>query len=212
MKPVLEETDVGADNGGRVEIAGTGARISGAWFPGGGYRVGAQAVATLYEADLDSTRDGALARDVSGRGYAAGVEVGRRLELGRVTLTPRAGADWSMVELSSFTDSLNERVSLDAGRRIAARAGVRAESGALGGGGGVFATLDVERELSGAMRATAAKRAFETDAEATWARFGLGAAHEWAGGRVALRAAANYAAARRGNRDFSGSATLTVRF
>ena len=201
-------------NGGRVEIAGTGARVSGAWFPGGSYHVSAQAVATLYETDLDSTRDGALARDVSGRGYAAGVEVGRRLELGRVTLTPRAGADWSMVELSSFTDSpRNERVSLDAGRRITARAGVRAESGVFAGGdGGVFATLDVEGELSGAMRVTTPERAFETDAEATWARFGLGAAHEWAGGRIALRAAANYAAARRGNRDFSGSATLTVRF
>ena len=214
---VRGRADVEADanaGGGRVEIAGTGARISGAWFPGGSYHVSAQAVATLYEADLDSARDGALARDVSGRGYAVGVEVGRRLELGRVTLTPRAGADWSMVELSSFTDSpRNERVSLDAGRRITARVGVRAESNALGGAGGVFATLDVERELSSAMRATTADSGtFETGAEATWARVGLGAAHEWADGRIALRAAANYAAARRGNRDFSGSATLTVRF
>ena len=116
-----------------------------------------QASATLYETDLDSDAalEGALARDLSGRGYAAGVEIGRRLELGRVTLTPRAGADWSMVEMSSFTDSANERVSLDAGRRITARAGVRAESAALpGGAGAMFATLDLERELSGAMETT----------------------------------------------------------
>ena len=174
--------------------------------------------ATLYETDLDSDAalEGALARDLSGRGYAAGVEIGRRLELGRVTLTPRAGADWSMVEMSSFTDSANERVSLDAGRRITARAGVRAESAALPGGaaGAMFATLDLERELSGAMETTRGGQAApsKAEAEATWARLGLGAAHEWADGRIALRANANYAAARHGNRDFTGSATLTVRF
>ena len=208
------DADTGA-GGGRVEITGTGARISGAWLPAENVYVSGQAAATLYEADLDSDAalEGALARDLSGRGYAAGVEIGRRLELGRVTLTPRAGADWSMVEMSSFTDSANERVSLDAGRRITARAGVRAESDALAGGAGaMFATLDVERELSGAMETTAADRPFEAEAEATWARLGLGAAHEWADGRIALRAAANYAAARHGNRDFTGSATLTVRF
>ncbi len=209
---VRGRADVETD-GGRVEVAGTGARISGAWLPAEDFYVSGQAAATLYEADLDSTVDGALARDLSGRGYAVGVEAGRRLELGRVALTPRAGADWSMVEMSSFTDSANERVSLDAGRRITARAGVRAESGALpGGAGGVFATLDVERELSGAMRATAADEALSARPESTWARLGLGAAHEWADGRIALRAAADYAAARNGNRDFAGSATLTVRF
>ncbi len=213
------DVDTNADTeagGGRVEITGTGARISGAWLPAENIYVSAQAAATLYEADLDSDAalEGALARDLSGRGYAAGVEIGRRLELGRVTLTPRAGADWSMVEMSSFTDSVNERVSLDAGRRITARAGVRAESAALPGGaaGAMFATLDLERELSGAMETTAADRPFEAEAEATWARLGLGAAHEWADGRIALRANANYAAARHGNRDFTGSATLTVRF
>ena len=206
---VRGRADVETD-GGRIEITGTGARISGAWLPAGDVYVSGQAAATFYEADLDSALDGALARDLSGRGYAVGVEAGRRFELGRVALTPRAGADWSMVEMSSFTDSANERVSLDAGRRVAARAGLRAETDALAGG--AFATVDVERELSGAMRATAADRRFEADAEATWLRLGLGAAHEWADGRIALRAAANYAAARRGNRDFSGSAALTVRF
>ncbi len=206
---VRGRADVETD-GGRVEITGTGARVSGAWLPAEDYYVSAQAAATLYEADLDSALEGALARDLSGRGYAAGVEAGRRLELGRVALTPRAGADWSMVEMSSFTDSVNERVSLDAGRRVAARAGLRAETGVFAGR--VFATADVERELSGAMRATAADRRFEADAEATWLRLGLGGAHEWADGRIALRAAADYAAARNGNRDFSGSAALTVRF
>ncbi len=206
---VRGRADVETD-GGRVEITGTGARISGAWLPAGDVYVSGQAAATFYEADLDSALDGALARDLSGRGYAIGVEAGRRFDLGRVALTPRAGADWSMVEMSSFTDSANERVSLDAGRRVAARAGLRAESNALAGG--AFATVDVERELSGAMRATAADRRFEADAEAAWLRLGLGAAHEWADGRIALRAAAAYAAARNGNRDFSGSAALTVRF
>ncbi len=204
-----------AAGGGRVEVTGTGARLSGAWLPAENVYVSGQASATLYEADLDSDAalEGALARDLSGRGYAAGVEIGRRLDLGRVMLTPRAGADWSMVEMSSFTDSANERVSLDAGRRITARAGVRAESAALpGGAGAMFATLDLERELFGAMDVTAADRPFEAEAEATWARLGLGAAHEWADGRIALRANANYAAAPHGNRDFTGSATLTVRF
>ena len=78
--------------------------------------------------------------------------------------------------------------------------------------GGVFATADVERELSGSMQATAADTALAAEAEATWLRLGVGGAHEWADGRFVLRGAANYAAARRGNRDFAGSASFTVRF
>lgn len=40
----------------------------------------------------------------------------------------------------------------------------------------------------------------------------LGGALGWAGGRFVLRGAADYTAARRGNRDFSGNARFTVHF
>ena len=198
---------------GGAEVSGTGARVAGAWFPAEGYYVGGQAAATLYEADLNSAdrraERGVLKRDVSGRGYTVGVEAGRRFDLAGMAIAPRAGMNWSRIDMSSFTDAVGERVSLD-GRSIKARAGVRADTAALAGG--LFATLDVERELSGSMRAAAAGAVLEAEAEATWLRLGLGGAHEWADGRITLRANADYAAARNGNRDFGGSASLTVRF
>ncbi len=210
---VRGEANMEGPESGGAEVSGTGARVAGAWFPAEGYYVGGQAAATLYEADLNSAdrraERGVLKRDVSGRGYTVGVEAGRRFDRAGMAVTPRARIDWSRIDMSPFTDAAGERVSLD-GRSIKARAGVRVDTAALAGG--LFATLDVERELSGSMRATAAREVLEAEAEATWLRLGLGGAHEWADGRFVLRGDANYAAARNGNRDFGGSASLTVRF
>ena len=207
---VRGKADIEGMEGGGVELSGTGARISGAWFSAGGYYVGGQAAATLYEADLNSAdpkaERGELKHDISGRGYALGVEAGRRLDVRGVAIAPRIGASWSGVAMSSFTDSMGQRVSLDGGRSLKARAGLRAEAG------GLFGTLDVERELSGRMDATVGDTRLRSEAESTWVRLGLGGAHEWNDGRFVLRGSANYAAARGGNRDFGGSASLTVRF
>ena len=210
------KADVEGTEGGGVEASGTGARISGAWFPAEGYYVGGQAAATLYEADVNSAdpkaERGALKRDIAGRGYALGVEAGRRLDVRGVAVTPRVGASWSSVAMSSFTDSADQRIALDGARSLKARVGVRAETDAVAGGAGMFATIDVERELSGRMDAKAGDTLLRSEAEPNWVRMGLGGAHEWNDGRFVLRGSANYAAARGGNRDFGGSASLTVRF
>ena len=87
-----------------------------------------------------------------------------------------------------------------------------AQCDGLVGGIGMFATIDVERELSGRMDAKAGDTLLRSEAEPNWVRLGLGGAHEWNDGRFVLRGSANYAAARGGNRDFGGSASLTVRF
>ncbi len=62
------------------------------------------------------------------------------------------------------------------------------------------------------MRATPADKDLESEPEAAWYEPRLGGALNRAGGRCVLRGAADYTAARRGNRDFSGNARFTVRF
>ena len=87
-----------------------------------------------------------------------------------------------------------------------------AQCDGLAVGVGMFATIDVERELSGRMDAKAGDTLLRSEAEPNWIRLGLGGAHEWNDERFVLRGSANYAAARGGNRNFGGSASLAVRF
>ena len=71
-----------------------------------GFYADAQAAATWYEVDLKSSvHDAPLKNEAKGRGYAVGVEVGRRVPAADgVSVTPRVGLAWSDVSLKDFTD------------------------------------------------------------------------------------------------------------
>ena len=82
---------------GEVELDGMGGGLSATWLAGEFY-VDAQAAVTLYDVDIDSNIHGDLQKkDVYGAGYGLGVDVGRRMGVGGMMVTPRAGVEWSKV-------------------------------------------------------------------------------------------------------------------
>ncbi len=198
---------------GEIEASGAGFGVSGAWrFPDGVY-VDGQAQATWYEADVKSGLRGMLKSGARGFGYALGLEAGRRLALGVVTLTPRARLARSQLRLNDFTDALGGRVSLEKGRSVTGRAGLRVEAAPSGPGGGrLFASAEVEREFVAETRMRVSGEGLSSERDATRARLALGGSHEWGEGRYAVQGAASYAAGRRGNRSYGGALNLKLRF
>ena len=203
-------------NGGEVELSGHGVGVSGAWGRDDVY-VDVQAEATWYEADFESSLRGVLKQGVPGRGYALGVEAGRRFALAGapvgMVLTPRAGLVHSRVSLGGFTDAVGARVSLEEGRSLRGRAGMAVEWEPGGGSSGnrLFGSVDVERELSKDRKVRVSGTELKSEADATWVRMGLNGSHIWDEGRYALRGGVSWAASG-ASRELGGGVSLTVRF
>ena len=207
--------------GGDVELYGTGAGVSGTWMRAGDY-VDVQAAMTWYEADLRSSRRGALKKDVSGLGHALGVEAGRRMELeglpAGMVLTPRVGLVHSQVSMDGFSDSVGSRVSVDDARSLRGRVGVDVETKPGGAAGSrVFASMEVEHELSTErkVRVSGTERVsgmeLESEAEATWLRLGLNGVHTWEEGRYTVQGGVGYATSG-GSHELGGGVSLNLRF
>ena len=212
---------------GEVDLSGYGVGVHGARAFAGGFHVDAQAAATWYEADLKSTnRDylamrphGTLKNDVDGRGYALGVEVGKRLPAmgGGVIVTPRAGLRWSKVVLSDFTDETGRQVSVKDARSLKGRAGVGVEK-ALDGdgmdGSRLFGSLDVEQEFKEETEANVmgSPKPLKASAKKTRFRLAAGAVRVWGEGRYALQGSLGYTAGGGDNRDLGGGLSFAIRF
>ncbi len=201
-----------ASNGGEVDLSGNGVGVSGTWAGDAGVYVDVQAEATWYGADLRSARRGVLKTDVSGLGHALGVEVGRRMEAGRVVLTPRARLAHSRVSVNDFTDEVGTRVSLEDGRSLRGRAGVVVETAPDGARGNrVFGSVDVEHEFSDERKVVVSGTELKSKAEATWLRLGLNGSHTWDDGRYTVQGGMSYATSG-GSRELGGGVSLNVRF
>ena len=211
---------------GEVDLSGAGLGVHVTRALDGGFHVDAQAAVTWYHADLKSTnRDyvamrphGTLKNDVNGRGYALGVEVGKRLPGmgGGVTVMPRAGLLWSKVGLDDFTDETNRRVSVKDAQSLKGRAGVGMEKvldGAGMNGSRLFASLDVEQEFKDETEANVmGSLPLKASARKTRFRAAAGAVHVWGEGRYALQGSLGYAAGGGGNRDLGGGLSLSMKF
>ena len=201
-------------NGGKVELSGHGVGVSGAWGKGGVY-VDVQAEATWYEADFTSSLRGVLKQDVSGHGYALGVEAGRRIASGwaGMVLTPRAGLVHSRVFVGGFTDEVGVRVSLEDGRSLKGRAGmvVEVKSKWWAQGSRVFGSVDVERELSKDRKVRVSGTELRSEADATWLRFGLNGSHVLDDGRWTVAGRVGYATSG-GSHELGGGLHLKMRF
>ncbi len=199
--------------GGRVEAEGSGFGLS-AGFEREGFYADARAQASWYSVDLSSSVRGALASGLSVRGWALGLEAGRRLSLpgGGVeglSLVPRVGLSHSQLSLGAFTDAVGARVSPGTMRSLRGRAGVGVEFEAAAGGV-LFGTLDVEREFRRRTRVTVSGTALGARSEASVVRVGVGGERGWDGDRTTLRGTVSYAAG--GGDDYGGSLALIVRF
>ena len=200
--------------GGKVELSGHGVGVSGAWVRDGVY-VDVQAEATWYEADFTSSLRGVLEQDVSGHGYALGVEAGRRLASGwaGMVLTPRAGLVHSRVFVGDFTDAVGARVSLEDGGSLKGRAGmvVEVKSKWWAQGSRVFGSVDVEREFSKDRKVRVSGTELRSEADATWLRVGLNGSHVLDGGRWTVAGRVGYATSG-GSHELGGGLHLKMRF
>ena len=204
---------------GEVDLSGTGLGVHGTAALAGGIYLDAQAAATWYEADLKSAVRGPLKNDVSGRGYALGVEVGKRLPAmdGGVTLTPRAGLRWSKAGLGDFDEEVmaGARVSVKDARSLRGRAGVGAEK-ALDGpgwaGARLFGSLDVEQEFREETEVDVSGTSLKAGAKKTRIRAAAGAVRVWGEGRYVLQGSMGYTAGGGDNREFGGGLSLRIRF
>ena len=209
---------------GEVDLSGFGVGVYGTTAFAGGVHVDAQAAMTWYEGDLKPA--GTRKSEIDGRGYALGVEVGKRMPVmdGGVSVTPRAGLLWSKVDLDDFRDlgSTTGRgvfVSVKDAQSLRGRAGVGVEK-ALDGvgmdGSRLFASLDVEQEFSEETEvdvsgASVSGASLKASAEKTRVRAALGI-RLWGEGRYLLQGSVGYTAGGGDNRELGGGLNVTVRF
>ena len=202
---------------GEAELDGMGGGLSATWLAGGGVYVDAQAAATLYDVDVESYTNGRLQKkDVYGVGYGLGVDVGRRVAMGGMTVTPRAGVEWTKVDLDDFTDTVGNigaQVSVEDAQSTKGRLGlmVETETGSEESPGRVFGSVDVEHEFSDGTEVVVSGDRLETKVRKTGVRLGLGGVFRL-GEDLSLRASAHYAASGGDTNEYGGGVELALRF
>ena len=214
-------------HGGTIEVSGFGGGGAATYRDATGLYLDGRFSYTYFDdVDLTSRTRGPVQSDLSGHGYALGLEAGKRLGwegLDHVALTPRARVVWSTVALEDFADLAgvagSGRVALEMATSLKGRLGLLTET-AFGGatledwtgdGGRLFGSLDVEHEFSADRETRASGTALASEVQATWGRVGLGGAVSWTEG-LTLSGEGFYATAGSANTDFGGSLTLTLRF
>ena len=214
-------------HGGTIEVSGFGGGVSATYRDAAGVYLDGRFSYTYFDdVDLTSRTRGMVQSDLSGHGYALGLEAGKRLGwagLDHVALTPRARVVWSTVKLEDFADLAgvagSGRVALETATSLKGGLGLLAET-AFGGatlkdwagdGGRLFGSLDVEHEFSVDRETVASGTALASEVQATWGRVGLGGTLIWHDG-LTFSGEGFYATAGSDNTDFGGSLTLTLRF
>ena len=203
--------DAKVASSGEAKLWGMGAGVH-ATAALDGFYADAQAAATWYEVDLKSSvHDAPLKNEAKGRGYAVGVEAGRRVPAADgVSVTPRVGLAWSDVSLKDFTDMNGEKVSVKAAESLTGRVGASVEL-ETGDGLRLFGSVDVTHEFSEETEAAVSGTALKASAERTTVRVGVGGSLDLGNG-ASLRGSAGYAVGGGGNRAFSGGLGMAIRF
>ncbi len=198
---------------GEMAVSGMGAGASATWL-WGGFHLDFSGQATWFDAEFDSSVSGKLEKDASGKGFALGVEIGRRASFmeGALAVTPRLGLVWSNADLSDFTDSVGSaaRVSVEKAWSARARAGFTLETGA-GEGGRLFASADLEQEFSDETSVEVGDAKLDAESASTTLRLGVGGALPL-GESAALTLSGSYAASGSDTSQYGGAASLSVRF
>ena len=209
---------------GEVDLSGRGLGLHATTAFAGSFHVDAQAAVTWYDADLESASSGVLKKNVSGRGLALGVEIGRRMALrDGLSVAPRAGLTWSKANLDDFAEDLRygARVSVEDARSLKGRVGVGVEKmqGDAMDGTRLFGSLDLEQEFEAETEARvsgmspgSSVTSLKAKAERTAYRLAVGGARVWGEGRYSLRGSVGYSASGGDNRDLGGGLSFVMRF
>ena len=216
---VSNASTIDVPGAGYLDLSGTGGGISGTWRRDDVY-VDLQAEVSWYEADFSSLIRGILKKNVSGYGYALGMEAGRRIASGTdgVAFIPRAGLVHSKVSLNDFTDAESaggSRVSLEDGRSLRGRmgVGVDVETKLSADSESRFLySLDVEREFKDETKVSVAGVDLASTVEATWLRAGMNVSHAWDDGRYTIQGGVSYAAGGSDSYEYGGELKLKVQF
>ena len=202
---------------GEVELEGVGGGLSATWRVGDFY-VDAQAAMTWYDVDVESYTLGKMQKkDVRGVGYGLGVDVGKRMSVGGMSVTPRAGVEWSKVALDDFMDmepagGSRAWVSVEEAGSVKGRLGMMVEAEMGGAASGrLFGSLDVEQEFSAETEVEVGEEPLKTEVRPTAVRVGLGG--EFAVDEdVVVRATAGFRTSGSGTSGYGGGLELQVRF
>ena len=178
--------------GGSIDVSGSGLGISRTWVAND-FHVDVQAATTWYDADLASSVRGNLKSGLSGIGYVFGIEVGNRMEVNDLSVSPNVGLVHSSVKLNDFTDALGLKVTPHTARSLKARLGVGiAEMKERNSSAGrLFGSLRLEREFSGETGITVAGTDLSSTNRSTALHLGAGIVFDSSDGS-SLRAGVNY--------------------
>ena len=210
---------------GEVDLSGRGLGVHATTAFADDFHVDAQAAVTWYDVDLESASSGVLKKNVSGRGHALGVEIGRRMALrDGLSVAPRAGLTWSKANLDDFAEDLgygSARVSVEDARSLKGRVGIGVEKmqGGAMDGTRLFGSLDLEREfreetearVSG-MSPGSSVTSLKASAEKTRLRAAAGGVRVWDEGRYALQGSVGYTAGGGDNRELGVGLSFSLRF
>ncbi len=197
---------------GEMAVSGMGAGASATWL-WGGFHLDFSGQATWFDAEFDSSVSGELEKDASGKGFALGVEIGRRASLmeGALAVTPRLGLVWSNADLGDFTDSVGSaaRVSVKDAKSLRGRLGVTIERPMASGG--LFVALDLEREFSDETSVEVGDARLDAESASTTLRLGVGGALPL-GESAALTLSGHYEASGSGTKEYGAAVSLSAQF
>jgi fibronectin-binding autotransporter adhesin len=112
---------------GSVKTHGYGGRATLTWQDQAGFYADVQAQFSWYDSDLNSSVLGKLIRGNDGRGQAYSIELGKRVALGGIAITPQLQTVYSRVRFDSFTDPAGAAISLDKADSFKTRWGIAIE-------------------------------------------------------------------------------------
>ena len=112
---------------GDIKTHGYGARATLTWQDEAGFYADAQAQFSWYDSDLNSSVLGKLAHGNDGTGQTYSLELGKRVALGGIAITPQLQTVYSKVRFDAFTDPAGADVSLGKADSLKSRWGIAIE-------------------------------------------------------------------------------------
>ncbi len=204
--------------GGRIEAVGRGVTGGLAWEGEDDWYGKGRLSLTRYSADLISAARGGLKSGAGALVHSLGLEGGRRFGLDlmgvKTRLTARGVLRRSGILLDKFDDGLFSRVSVREGDRLAAGAGVIAETGLLPSDGAdrlvLRGSLDAEQVLNGGSAVDVSDTLLESKAGGT--RFGAGFGAAYRMGNYTIGGSVKADGLGSGDSSYSGSLGLRIAF
>ncbi len=215
------QADATVKAGGAMEASSAGLGLSLTYMDDSGFYVDGQLTYTRFSniemVETTSSTNRVIWSGGSGTGMAVGVEVGQRMTVANMTMTPRGGLSWASVDMDAFAEPVtidgSGMVTPDKEQSVQGRVGVLAELGPEDTDRRLYASLDLEHEFSPEHEVIAAGTRLTAKIKPTWVRLDVGGSVPLGDSDTMMLAGdAFYAAAGGGNTDFGGGVALTIRF